>query len=186
MLLACWSAGVLAADPSGSMINPDQYRGIAADQRAYRVGDTLTIIVLEAAQAQSQADTGENRQFQVQGSAQNGSGTHLVGLGLNSSTDGTGQTSREGTLQAEMSVRVTGIEPNHLLHVKGEQRIVINGEKQNITIDGLVRQEDIGADNTVASNRLSEAAITFDGQGDVSDSQKKNILYRLLKWLDLI
>lgn len=186
--LVSYAAGTPAANtnPSGSMINPSQYRGIAADRRAFRVGDTLTILVLEAAQAESQADTGAANKFQVQGSLQDGAGTHNVGLGLGGSTDGSGQTSRQGTLQAEMSVRVIAVEPNHLLHVKGEQTIVINGEKQKISIDGLVRDQDIGPNNTVISNRLSDAHIVFEGTGDVGDSQKKNILYRFLNWLGLI
>lgn len=184
--ILCPSAVLAAGPASNSLITPDQYRGIAADRRAYRVGDTLTVIVVEAAQAEAQADTGANRQTQVQGSAQNWTGTHTLGLGIGGSTDGAGKTSRQGVLRAELSVRVTAVEPHGLLRVRGNQTITINGEQQKIAIKGLVREDDISADNTIESNRLSDASIEFVGKGDVSNSEKENVLYKVLNWLGLI
>jgi flagellar L-ring protein precursor FlgH len=49
-----------------------------------------------------------------------------------------------------------------------------------------VRTEDISAANTILSNRISEANIEFTGQGDVSEAQRRSILYRITHWLGLI
>lgn len=174
------------AAANGSLIHPDVYRGIAADRKAYRVGDTLTIIVLEAAQAESQAGTGASSDFDVTASANDGAGSHELGLGVSGSDDGHAQTSRRGRLQAELTARVVSVEPNGLLKVKGVQNIVINGEKQTITVEGTVRQDDIHTDNTVLSTRLSDATIQFTGDGVVTESQKQSIIYRFLNWLGLI
>ncbi|HET7370769.1 MAG TPA: flagellar basal body L-ring protein FlgH [Gammaproteobacteria bacterium] len=180
------SHGAFAANANGSLIHPDAYRGIAADRKAYRLGDTLTILVLEAAQAESQAATGASSDFGVAASAHDGVGPRNVGVDISASDDGQGQTSRAGRLQAELTARVIGIESHGLLRIKGAQQIVINGEKQIITVEGLVRQDDIHTNNTVLSTRLSDATITFTGDGVVTESQKHGIIYRFLNWLGLI
>jgi flagellar L-ring protein precursor FlgH len=78
------------------------------------------------------------------------------------------------------------VEDSGLLRIHGEQLVVVNGEKQHFTLTGLVRTEDISAANTILSNRISEANIEFTGQGDVSEAQRRSILYRITHWLGLI
>ena len=51
------SVNAIAGDASESLIDPSSYRAIAADRRAYRVGDVLTVNVLEAVSARSGATT---------------------------------------------------------------------------------------------------------------------------------
>ena len=63
---------------------------------------------------------------------------------------------------------------------------MVNGEKQQFVLNGLVRSEDIAADNTIASNRISDANIEFTGKGDVSEAQRRSIVYRVARWLHLI
>jgi flagellar L-ring protein precursor FlgH len=113
----------------GSMIEPDGYRGLAADRRAHRVGDTLTVV---------------------------------------------------------LTVRVTDVESDDMLRVRGEQTVIVNGEKQHFSLTGLVRSEDISATNVILSSRISEADIEFTGQGDVSEAQRRSVLYRIARWLRLI
>jgi len=50
----------------------------------------------------------------------------------------------------------------------------------------LVRSEDISPNNTIRSNRISEANIEFTGHGDISEAQRHSILYRITRWLGLI
>ena len=166
-----------------SLIDPDSYRGIAADRRAYRLGDTLTVVVLEAAQAESRAGTGSDREFAIDADARDSVSQHDAGLGMRSGSDDSGRTSRQGRLRAQLSVRVVGLHPNGLLEVTGEQSIIINGENQRIIISGLVRTDDIEADNSIPSSRLSQARIEFTGEGEVSDGKKAGVLKRLFSWL---
>jgi len=175
-----------AQTTSGSMINPDTYRGLAADRRAHQVGDTLTIIVIETARASASANTDAGSDVQLSASARSKTQNYSYGLGLSGNDTGQGQTTRAGTLQAQLAVRVTAVEGDGMLRIHGEQTVVVNGEKQQFGVNGLVRSEDISANNTILSNRISEADIQFTGHGDVSEAQRRGIIYRITRWLGLI
>lgn len=171
---------------AGSMIQPDNYRSLVADRRAHRVGDTLTVIVVETASATASANTGDTHAVQLGATAQTPHRTYPYTLGLNGSDQGQGTTSRAGALSAQLTVRVIGVEPDGLLRIRGEQSVVVNGEQQRIALNGLVREEDILASNVIPSNRISDAQIEFTGKGDVSEAQRRSIVYRFLKWLRIL
>jgi flagellar L-ring protein precursor FlgH len=177
---------VHAQTSPGSMIDPDDYRGLTADRRAHRPGDTLTVLVTETSRASASANTDAGSGVQLGATTQTRFGRHDYGVGLSGDNAGQGKTSRVGTLQAELAVRVVGVDDSGLLRIHGEQLVVVNGEKQHFTLTGLVRSEDISAANTIPSNRISEANIEFTGQGDVSEAQRRSILYRITHWLGLI
>jgi flagellar L-ring protein precursor FlgH len=168
------------------MINPDTYRGLAADQRAHQVGDTLTVVVTETARATASANTDADSNTQLGANTQTHNSTHNYALGTTGSDGGQGKTSRAGTLQAQLAVRVVDVEGDGMLRIHGEQTVEVNGEKQQFALTGLVRSEDISATNTILSNRISEANIQFTGHGDVSEAQRRSILYRITRWLGLI
>lgn len=179
-------ASTWAQTAPGSMIDPDRYLGLAADRRAHEVGDTLTVVVTETARATASAGTDADNDVRFAGSVQTKHASHALGLGLSGSDTGTGATSRAGTLQAQLAVRVVRIEGDGMLRIHGEQVVVINGEKQHFALTGLVRSQDISASNTILSNRISEANIEFAGAGDVSSAQRRSLVYRITKWLGLI
>jgi flagellar L-ring protein FlgH len=171
---------------SGSMIQPDSYRALTADRRAHAVGDMLTVVVVETAHASVSANTDGSHDLQLAAQARTPRGSYPYSFGLGGSDQGEGLTSRAGTLQAQLAVRVTEVDPSGLLHVRGEQSVTINGEQQHIALNGLVREEDILASNLIPSNRISDAQIEFTGQGDVSETQRHGAIYRFLKWLRLL
>lgn len=171
---------------SDSLIQPDAYRGLVADRRAHRVGDTLTVIVVEAASASATANTGNANALQLGVQGQTPHRTYPYSLGITGSDQGQGETSRSGALNAQLTVRVVSIDPDGLLRVRGEQTVVVNGEKQRIALEGLVREEDILASNLIPSNRISDAQIEFTGHGDVSEAQQRSVIYRFLKWLRIL
>ncbi|GAB3040400.1 hypothetical protein GCM10027285_26770 [Oleiagrimonas citrea] len=172
--------------PPGSLIQPDSYRSLVADRRAHEVGDMLTVLIVETARASASANTNAASGVRLDGQLQAHRLTHDYGLGLSGSDAGQGQTTRAGVLQAQLAVRVTAVEPGGILHVRGEQTVVINGEKQRIALTGLVREADILATNELPSDRISDAKIEFTGHGDVSASQRQSFIYRFMKWLRLL
>lgn len=193
VLLLAFAAGLPAAaqqisspTASGSLIQPDTYRSLVADRRAHRLGDTLTVIVVEAASASASANTDGSNSVQLAAHAQTPLRTYPYALGLSGSDQGQGMTSRSGALNAQLTVRVVDIESDGLLRVRGEQTVVVNGEKQRIALTGLVREEDILASNIIPSNRISDAQIEFTGHGDVSEAQRRSVIYRFMKWLRLL
>ena len=175
-----------AQDRGPGMIDPHTYHGLAEDRRAWRIGDTLTVLVVETSRASAAANTDSSNDVRLAGSANGTHSTHAGSIGLSGSDTGAGQTTRSGALQAQIAVRVVGVDPVGTLMVHGEQSVVVNGETQRIAIDGAVRPEDISSGNTIASNRISEARIEFTGRGDVSAPQRRSIIYRISKWLGLL
>jgi flagellar L-ring protein precursor FlgH len=186
MISALAGTAAVAQSAPGSMIDPDRYLGLAADRRAHAVGDTLTVLVTETARATASAGTDADNDVKLAASVRTKRTSHAYGLGLSGSDEGSGATTRAGTLQAQLAVRVVGIEGDGMLRIHGEQVVVINGEKQHFLLTGLVRSQDISSANTIASNRISEANIEFAGAGDVSSAQRRSIIYRVTKWLGLI
>lgn len=189
-ILAC---AVFVAMPAtaqvraSGMVDPDTYHGLAEDRRAHRVGDTLTVLVVETSRASAAANTGASNDVELAGSLRTNSRTRGGGLALSGSDNGAGQTSRTGQVQAQLAVRVVAVDDSGgTLRIHGEQSVIVNGETQRIALDGSVRAEDISTGNTLLSNRISEARIEFTGRGDVSAPQKRSIIYRFTKWLGLI
>lgn len=176
--------GAVAAQES--LIDPSAYRGIAADQRAYRVGDILTVKVLEAARARSGASTDANSDVRIRAAATTNGFQGDAMAALSAGNAGAAETSRVGELRTQLSVQVLAVAPDGTLTVEGAQSLVINGEDQRIKLSGLVRPGDIAADNSVWSHRIANARVEFSGTGVVSESQRQSIVYRALKWLRLM
>jgi len=173
------------ADTEG-LISPDAYRPLTGDRRACRIGDALTVLVVESTTAESAAGTGANSKSGI--SAKTGDGRHdwQGGLTIQGDTRGTGQTTRRGQIRANVSVRVIEQLAEGLLRVMGEQVVIINDERQQIRVTGLVRPDDISDENTVLSYRLANGQIDILGEGVVSDAQKQNIFFRIFKWLRIL
>ena len=169
-----------------SLIDPGRYRALAADHRAYRVGDIVTIQVLEATRAKSQAATEAGSELDLGVGFSSPSTSNDASLGLNGGNASGAQTTRVGELRTQVSAQVIAIEPNGNLRIEGEQSLIVNGERQKIRITGMVRPEDISAANTVWSNRIANADLELLGVGVVSESQRQSVLYRVFKWLRLM
>lgn len=191
VLLLAAAAAVQAADGPPvagreSLIDPNQYRGLAADHRAYRAGDIVMINVLEATRAKSQAATEAGSELDLNVGLAAPSTNYSASLGLGGGNASGAQTTRVGELRTQMSAQVVSVEPNGALRISGEQSLIVNGERQKIRLSGIVRREDIGADNAVWSNRIANADIELLGVGVVSESTRQSILYRVFKWLRLL
>lgn len=177
-------APAAVAGDADSLLDEPSYRSLVAENKAFRVGDVLTVIVQEAATATSSADLRSQRNFSV--SAQLSStmgGAHSAAAGTDTGSDGAGRTQRSGRLLAQLSVRVTEVSANGDLVVDGRQSLKINDEEQLIVLSGVVRPRDISNDNTVLSSRIAQARIEFDGEGFVTDQSKPGWLARILTWL---
>lgn len=172
------------ADDARSMFDEQTYHSIVAETKAAHVGDVLSVIVQESATAASSTDLHATRSYSLSGHYDSPAATpsKILSAGHDSASDGAGRTERTGRLLAQVSVRVTGINPNGDLRVSGQQRLQINREIQLITLTGVVRPRDIAEDNTVLSSRISDADIKFDGKGFIDRQSRPGWIAWLLSF----
>ena len=180
---------LLLASPIAQAVNLFDnhiYRSLVADKKAYLPGDLLTVIVLENADAQSSADLASGKEIKTAIEASYNKNRHDLSLGLNGHGRATAKTGRNGKIKARLTVQVKAIQSNGNYLVEGNQLIRINGEQQRIFLSGIVRQEDISAQNTLLSTRLAGAQITYSGQGSVSNTEHHNPLYKIMAFIGLV
>lgn len=175
-----------AYDGRESLVRPERYRALAADHRAYRTGDVVTVYVLEATRAKSQAATDANSDLDMRAGLKTPTADYDGSFGIGAGNSGGAQTTRVGELRTQISTLVTEVMPDGALLIEGAQTLTVNGEEQRIRLRGLVRPEDISADNIVLSHRIANADLELVGVGVVSQSQRQSVFYRLFKWLRLM
>ncbi|MEQ1508048.1 MAG: flagellar basal body L-ring protein FlgH, partial [Myxococcota bacterium] len=96
------------------------------------------------------------------------------------SFSGSGATSRGSAISTMLTTEVIEVMPNGNLRLWGYKKVRVNRETQYVVITGVVRPRDIQMDNTVVSDRLSEAEFEITGTGVVADKQGPGVLSRVL------
>jgi flagellar L-ring protein precursor FlgH len=105
------------------------------------------------------------------------------GLESSNSFQGSGTKSKSDSIQGTIAARVVEVLPSGNLVIEGHREIIVDREKQTITLSGIVRQKDVDASNTVLSTSIADAKIAYSGQGMLSDSNKPGWLMTLLNWI---
>ncbi|MET3513385.1 flagellar L-ring protein precursor FlgH [Pseudacidovorax sp. 1753] len=170
-----------------SLYQEGTFRPLTADNKAFRLGDALTVQVFENSSASTSANTGTRRANDIAGSVTQ-TGNRVVGtlgIGISGDFDGGGRTQRTNKLLATLTVTVKSVLTNGDLMVAGEQLLTVNDELQKVNLEGRVRPQDISDGNVVLSTRLADARITYVGEGDVSDRARRSAWRRILDWLGL-
>ena len=161
-------------------------RSFFKDQRARRRGDIVTILVEVTDSAQLENSSQRSRKasedfgatgrlgtkaLELLGSPEV-SGNGLVDLASGNSSEGQGKINRKETLTTKVAAIVTQVLPNGNLVIEGRQEIRVNYEVRELIVAGILRPEDIAADNTVESSKIAEARISYGGRGQISAVQQ--------------
>lgn len=167
-----------------SLFREDGWRGLTADNKAYRPGDVLTVQVFENTTASSSADTGTRRANHLSAELAPGSNTVAQSsLAVAGDFDGGGRTQRASRLLTTVTVTVQEVLPGGQLRIAGTQALTVNEEQQRVTLEGVVRPADISDGNIVQSTRIAQARITYVGEGDLTDRNRRAWWRKLLDML---
>ncbi|MBF0417402.1 MAG: flagellar basal body L-ring protein FlgH [Magnetococcales bacterium] len=173
------------------------------DNKARNVGDIVKVGIDEATKANQQAGTKLKRESTLAMPSVAGALTGIGKLGnlannplingteVKSSSDlnaeaGNNKTERTSAFKATVSCVVTQVLPNGNLRIEGRQDITINHENQIILVSGVIRPEDIDANNFVASTQIADARIELTGDGDIDDQQRPGMLNRFFNTINLM
>lgn len=99
--------------------------------------------------------------------------SHIIGSGAfstssNNSNTAAGRISRNETVTVRVAGTITQVLPNGNFVVVGRQEVRVNSELRELQVTGVVRPQDITADNTVTHDRMAEARISYGGRGQLS------------------
>ena len=164
-----------------SLWSDESPRSFFADRKASAIGDSLTIIINES----SKASMSKSAKNSKSGSNTLNAGTGIFDFLASASASGSdsfkasGDTSNVNAVSGKITVQVVEVKPNGNMVVSGTQTILQNKDEHRITITGVVRSDDITADNTVLSSLVADAQLKFDGKGPLNAKQRQGILTQI-------
>ena len=168
------------------------------DRRARKIGDIVTVRIVEDPEAQLNANTKTSRSSSLDASklkflgymkalaeknprlAQNPGTDDLMLASLGLQFDGKGSSDRDGYVKAYITAVVEKVLSNGNLYINGKREIKVNHETQYITLSGIIRPEDVSPYNEISSTYVAAARITYSGTGPLADKQKPGWLGRIV------
>lgn len=166
----------------------NSFNSLFSDQKANKVGDAVTIVVIESAQASNNAATSTSRSSNLGLNASGQVGKNPlpganIGIGTDNDFEGSGSTRTSGMIRTKISATIDSVLQNGNLVIRGSRKISINGEEQLVFIKGIIRTADIKADNSILSHNISEAEISLEGNGMINDAQSPGWLTKFFHWI---
>ena len=185
---------VQVAAGNGAIYQSGQDVRLFENTVARRVGDTLTIRLVENMDASKSSSTSTKKGTSVEMSGPtiagrpvtvNGIEVLSAGVDNASSFDGEGSSRQSNSIFGDITVTVAKRWPNGNLFVRGEKWITINQGREFVRVSGIVRAVDIEPDNTVPSTKIADARITYAGRGAIADANAPGLLSRFFNapWL---
>lgn len=179
-----------AADPpnpaNGAIYAAGYELSLFEDLRARRVGDVLTIVLQEATSASKSASTSTSKATDISlpgptlaGRPVTVNGTPVLDASVTGERqfDGEGSASQSNRLQGNITVTVVRRLANGNLVVQGQKWLRLNHGDEFVQITGIVRPFDVRQDNTVSSDRVADARISYGGKGVIASANHPG-------WLD--
>jgi flagellar L-ring protein precursor FlgH len=171
----------------GGVFQPVGHLSLFSDTRAHRVGDIVSVVLVEATDASKSANTALDKASGLdmpsptllgQPVTINGRYDLGVDVATSGSFEGEASSNQRNSLQGSIAVQVARVLPNGNLYVQGEKWIRINQGDEYIRLRGIIRPEDLGPDNTIASTRIADARISYAGKGAGNESNTPGWLTR--------
>ena len=174
-----------ALPANGAIYQTVQARPLFEDRRARRIGDTITINLVERNTAQKSANANATRNGNM--SAGIGPINRLPLSGLNgleleadaeSDFNGKGAAAANNVFNGTITVTVIDVYPNGNLLVSGEKMVAINQGNEFIRFSGVINPNTVTTANTVQSTQVADARIEYRGSGFIDESNTMGWLQR--------
>lgn len=166
-------------------------RAFFKDQRAAQVGDLVTVIVdigdtatmidNTSASGTGSEEMGMPSLFGFKGKAVSHlTSSSALATSSQSSNTAAGRISRNEVVTVRVAGTITQVLPNGNFVIMARQEVRVNSELRELEVTGVVRPQDITADNTVTHDRMAEARISYGGRGQLSILQTPRYGQQLL------
>ena len=181
-----FQVGIMVPATAGAVsLWSEESRNIFSDRKASQVGDIVTVIISETASMTSTKDSSNSKSGKQNLDAGLGIFDFLAAASAsqNDSFSAKGSATNSNTARGTITVTVTDVAPNGNLIVEGTQSIWNNKNEHKITLQGIIRPDDITYRNTIPSNKVAEATVKFDGKGPLNAKQRQGIITQIFNFL---
>jgi len=153
------------------------HANLLVDSKARGIGDLITVVISEATDVDTQEDremdksSGTEGGFAFEGEAGGGLGAQaasaLLNLNNNAKRNFAGGTSFRSNqaITDRITVRIVDVSPAGNLMVSGQRHVQIGRDQRMLCISGCIRPIDIGPDNTVNSQYVSDLQVHYRNEG---------------------
>jgi flagellar L-ring protein FlgH len=171
----------------GAIYQAGQEMALFADLKARRVGDVLTIVLNEATAASKNAATTTSKTSAVTDTGPTIFGKSITTKGVpildttmsgSHTFDGEGTASQGNSFVGALTVTVTEVQSNGNMVVVGDKTLKLNQGDEFIHISGVVRPADVATNNTVTSDKIADAHISYSGKGVIANANRMGWLTR--------
>lgn len=175
------------AAATGSLFSVDHISDLYDDSKPRGLGDIITVLLDETTNASKSANAGLSKSndasmdpLQVGGQELKVGDKYNFSYQLKNSNKFTGDASanQSNSISGSITVEVIEVLANGNLVIRGEKWLTLNTGDEYIRLSGTIRPDDIAFDNTIASNRVSNARIQYSGTGTQQDMQQPGFLAR--------
>ena len=176
---------------AGSIWSPEgRLVRLGTDAKAVRIHDVVSIVVIESLAASTDGQVKNVRASNASSSLTSLFGAlkasnslqNLVGQNSNSGLTAQGQSTTNSSLSTTFGGEVVDVLPNGMLVVQATRQLTFSQQTQLIRLRGLVRPEDVSAQNQVLSTAMTDLELEVTGKGIVSDSTYRQ--NPLVRWLE--
>jgi flagellar L-ring protein precursor FlgH len=165
---------------------------LGTDVKAFRMHDVVSVVVTESLAASTDGQVKNTRSSNASsnitalfGALRPGNAMqNLVGQTSASGLTAQGQSTTNSSLVTTFGAEVVDVLPNGMLVVQATRQLTFSQQTQLIKLRGLVRPEDVSAQNQILSTAMTDLELEVTGKGIVNDSTyRQNPLVRLLQRL---
>ncbi|MBI3818680.1 MAG: flagellar basal body L-ring protein FlgH [Planctomycetes bacterium] len=188
IILAAFAAAAAGGSAGAQSLWRDDgpYSNFIRNNTARRVGDLLTVVIAETASIQNSEETKTDRSGSLSAKltsfdiAPKAFGTlPAFSAEHKQQFDGKGDQTRQNSFTTRIQVQVHDLLPNGNLLVLGRRTITVDDETKTIEIRGVVRAQDVAADNTVKSEQVANAEISYIGEGALTRTTTKGVVAKV-------
>lgn len=167
-----------------------QGTSLFADKKDLQVGDIIQIVISENTKqaANNKRELSSTRANSLGGGLLAATGTNTLGsnvgdvankynsnLGIDfdtnssSSDKGSVKTQVAETFSSTVSAIIEETYQNGNYYIKGKKEMLIEGQKQEVIISGVIRPYDITSDNSINSSQIADLKLSYNKEGTESD-----------------
>jgi flagellar L-ring protein precursor FlgH len=180
-----------AQKPANGSLFTDGAAGgsLLADFKASRVGDLVFVDVVEVSTATVSSGADRKRDSGTVGGLATVAGViPVAGAAAVSSAitalgqrkfEGSGNTQRASNVKARIAARVVEVLPNGDMRIEALKLVRINKETEQMAVTGIVRRNDLAADNSIPTIAIGDLRVDFNGKGVASADNAPGWLFRM-------